>query len=702
MPSSLSRRAVLLAGLAAGGGLQVASVTRAMTLAGEATAPTSLNAFVRIGADGGIHLTLARAEMGQGVSTSLVMLLAEELDAPLDKVSIDLAPSDIVRYGLQVTGGSKSIVSNFQALRVVGAAAREMLVAEAAERWGAPTSACATRDAQVIHKPSGRVLAYDVLAVGAARRTPPQDPTLKTPDQFRLIGKATTRLDAKARVDGSVRYGMDASPPGVQIAVAAYPPQLGGAIASVDDLDALAVAGVTKVLRAGDSVVVLARNTFAALKGREALKIQWTPPAQPVSNAAVFAALEAAVAAPGAVAASTPGVDAALAGEGLVEATYHQPYLAHAAMEPMNCVARVSAEGCEIWTGTQVIGPAQMVVASVLGLKPDKVVIHNQPIGGAFGRRLELDGILAAVAVARQVDFPIKLIWTREDDLLRDLYRPAYVDHLAARLDADGYPVAWRHRIAGSSIMARLYPKDFKGVDHDAVECAAKPIYRLKERQVEFSRVETPGVTTSWWRGVGALRSTFALESFIDELAVRAGADPAAYRRALIDDPRLLAVLDRVLTLMNWPAPKRPERGMGLAIQHAFNSYGAMIVEAHVQGGVIKVERIGCAIDCGIAINPRGIEAQVQGGALFGLSAALTGQVTFSNGAVDQTNFDTYTVLRMDAAPPIDLALIESAEAPGGLGELPTILVAPALANAVAAATGQRRRRLPLNPQATA
>ncbi len=683
-----------MSGLAVGGGLYVAAATPT-----KAQAQAVLNAFVRIKPDGSVGLTLARAEMGQGVSTSLTMILAEELDVPLSRVSIEQAPSDIARYGAQATGGSTSVASSYEALRKVGAAAREMLVAEAAARWGVAPDTCETRDGLVRHPASGRGLTYGDLAEGAAQRPPPPSPALKTPDQFRIIGKPTTRLDGRARVDGSVRYGIDAAPPGVRIALAAYSPKFGGKVERVDEREALKVAGVSKVLRLDDSVVVIARNTFAALKGREALKITWTEPEHPIDTKAVFAALEAATRTPGATAAQTSGVEAALAGGGLYEAVYHQPFLAHAPMEPMNCVAQVRADLCEIWTGTQVMGAAQKAVATALSLPLDKVVIHNRPLGGAFGRRLEPDAILACVEVARQVDHPVKMIWTREDDIRRDRFRPAYVDRLEARLDADGRPLAWRHRIAGSSIIARLYPQAFKGVDADAVECAQNPIYRLRERQVEFNRVETPGLTTSWWRGVGALRSTFVLESFIDELAVKAGQDPAAFRRGLIDDPRLAGVLDRVLALMNWSTPLPAGRGRGLAIQHAFKSYGAMIVEVSVGQGRIKVDKVGCAVDCGLAINPRGVEAQVQGGALFGLSAALTGEITFAEGAIEQSNFDSYPVMRMNEAPSIAVALIDSQAAPGGLGELPTILAAPALANAVAAATGRRLRRLPLEAQ---
>jgi isoquinoline 1-oxidoreductase beta subunit len=692
---------VLRAGLAASGGLFVMlSTPRAIGTASAEESLPALNAFVRIAPDGSGFFTLARAEMGQGVSTSLAMLLAEELDLPLHRLSVEHAPSDVDRYGSQSTGGSRSIRSNFKELRKAGATARAMLVAEAAGRWGVDPASCSTAEGVVHHAGSGRSFAYGVLASSAAARPVPKDVPLKKAADFRLIGTPVPRIDAKARVNGSVRYGIDVQLPDMQVAVAAWPPALGATPGTVDDSAARAVTGVTNIVRLPDAVVVVARNSWAAMKGRDALKIEWTQ-GKGAASTDIFAALDAASQSPGVVAAQTPGQDAAMAGAASrFEATYHQPFLAHAPMEPMSCVAHVRGGACEIWTGTQIMGAAQKAVAGALGIPVSAVVIHNHPLGGAFGRRLEPDAILACVAVARQLSHPVKLLWTREDDLNRDRFRPAYVDRVEAGLDAAGRPVAWLHRIAGSSIIARLYPDGFKGVDEDAVECAAEPIYSLPQRRVEFAQVETESLVTSWWRGVGPLRSTFVLESFVDELARRAKADPAAYRRAMLTDPRLLGVLDRVIAKADWNARMEKGRGRGIAIQQAFGSYGAMVIEVTVEkDGALKVDRMICSVDCGVAINTLGVVAQVEGGAMFGLSAALKSAITFADGVVEQRNFDAYPMLRINEAPIVDVDIVPSSEDPGGLGELATILVAPALANAIHAATGKRLRTLPIGDQ---
>ena len=697
----LDRRTVLRAGLSVGGGLCVlagfALPRHARALVDDG-APAELGAYVRIADDGKIAFWLARTEMGQGVGTSLTMILAEELDVPLAMIAVEQAPADIKRFGMQGTGGSRSIRSSYLPLRQAGAAARALLVAEAAARWKVDAAACGTAGGFVVHGPSGRRLGYGVLARAAAQRALPDPVPLKAAADFRLIGTPTNRLDSRPRVDGSVRYGIDATVPGMRIACVALAPMLGGRVASVDESAARAVAGVETVVRTDRLVAVVARNSWAAMKGRDALRVTWTAPADRPTSETIFAALEAAVAAPGAVAAQTPGIDAVLAGEGRrVSALYRQPFLAHAPMEPMNCLIHVHSDGCEIWTGTQVMGRAQIAVAGALGIPQEKVTIHNHPMGGGFGRRLEVDGILTALSVARQLPFPVKLIWTRSDDIRGDIYRPAYVDRFEAVLDGAGRPKGWLHRVAGSSIVARITPDKFTGVDDDAVECVADPIYALPERRVEFRRVEPKPMPTGWWRGVGPLRSTFVLESFIDELAAAAGADPVAYRRALIAEPRVLAVIDRIAATR--PSSLAPGQGWGIAVQSAFGSFAAMAALVSVNPDGLRVERLNCVVDCGQPINPRGIAAQVEGGALFGLSAALTGMITVRDGHIEQGNFDDYPVLRISAAPMVDVEIVRSAESPGGIGELATILVAPAVTNALHAATGRRIRQLPIGGQ---
>ncbi len=690
-----TRRAVLQAA----GGLVVALAIPGHALAGvAAVAADGMNEFVRVAPDGRVYLTLHRTEMGQGVSTSLMMLLAEELDVALDAVTIVQASSDKV-YGAQETGGSLSVQDCFEPLRRAGATARAMLIAAAARGWGVGPDGCTTRDGIVSHAASGRRIDYGALARNAVAYPPPASVALKAPDQFRLIGRATRRLDGQPRVDGTVKYGIDLSVPGMLIGAILQSPIFGGRLRSVDDSAARAVKGVTDIVRLPDGVAVIARNTWAAFKGRDALIVEWDEGANgAAATAAIFAEIEAAANSPAHVVKATDGYQAAMEGAaGRHVAVYRQPFLAHATLEPMNCIASVRNGRCDVWSGTQVVAGARQEVAALLGMSEDAVAIHNQPMGGGFGRRLETDGILTTVAVARQLSHPVKLMWTRPEDIQHELYRPAYVDRIEAGLDAAGRPVAWHQRIAGSSIMARLYPDSYEGFDADAVECAVNPIYALPARHLEYARVEAGGVPTSWWRGVGPLRATFVQEGFVDELARKAGADPVAYRRALITDPRMRHVLDRVALLSGWEQPLPSGRGRGIAIQKAFGSYGAMVIEVSVDGArQLTVHRIACVVDCGVPVNPLGIAAQLEGGALFGLSAALYSEINIDQGRVAESSFGDYPVLGLAEAPAVVHEIVASSEVPGGIGEVATSLVAGALVNAIDAAAGIRLRDLPV------
>lgn len=685
---------------AAGGGLVVALAMPGRAWADMAgAAPEAMNEFIRVAPDGRVHLTLHRTEMGQGVSTSLMMLLAEELDVALDAVTIVQASSDKI-YGVQETGGSLSVMDCFEPLRRAGATARAMLVAAAARGWGVTPDGCTTRDGVVTHAASGRRIDYGALVRTAVSFPPPASVALKSPDQFRLIGRPTRRLDGPPRVDGTVKYGIDLTVPDMQVGAILRSPVFGGRLKSVDDSAARAVKGVTGIVRLPDGVAVIARNTWAAFKGRDALVVEWDEgPNAAAATAAIFAEIEAAANGPAHVVKATEGYQPAMAGAASRHAAvYRQPFLAHATLEPMNCIASVRNGRCDVWSGTQVVAGARQEVAALLGISEDAVAIHNQPMGGGFGRRLETDGILTTVAVARQLPHPVKLMWTRPEDIQHELYRPAYVDRIEAGLDAAGRPVAWHQRIAGSSIMARLYPDDYEGFDADAVECAVNPIYALPARHLEYARVEAGGVPTSWWRGVGPLRATFVQESFIDELARRAGADPIAYRRTLITDPRMRHVLDRAAALSGWDRALPAGRGRGIAIQKAFGSYGAVVIEASVDDArQLTVHRIACVVDCGIPINPLGIAAQLEGGSLFGLSAALYSEVNIDRGRVAESSFGDYPVLGLAEAPEVVHEIVASTEAPGGIGELATSLVAGALVNAIDAAAGIRLRELPVN-----
>ncbi len=703
---STTRRSVLKAGAAFGGLLIVSCSAESDVSDGKRLlSPKELqkrydvNAYIRLTKKGRAYFFLPGTEMGQGISTSLAMILAEELDYPMDAVSMEQAPSNIEVYGMQSTGGSMSIRSNFDKLREVAAAARAMLVAEAAERWGDHPAACRTEAGAVYSADGRKRFAFGDLVENASGRQPPEKPQLKRKSDYKVIGVPQSRIDAKERISGKAIYGIDVSLPGMKYAALAFPPHIGGSVKSYDDKPARALAGVVDVIGLPEAVAVIADDTWTAMQARDALLVEWTEPDNKALNLkTIYDDLEAGLNEPGSVAVATEGHEASMQkAADKFAAVYRQPFLAHAALEPMNCIAHVQEKACEIWSGTQVVGDAQLATAEMLGLPAEAVTIHNYPMGGGFGRRLEIDGILTATAIARQVPYPVKMTWSRQDDIHRDYFRPAYADRIEAALNEDGRPVAWTHRIAGSSILARLMGPEFKGVDFDAVECAVEPLYKLDDHRVEFRRVETGSVRTSWWRGVGPLRSTFVLESFIDELAYKAGVDPLTYRRELLSDPRMIALLDRVAEMAGWGEPLEKGRGRGIALQHAFGSYGAMIMDVSLsEDAGLSVNKIFCAVDCGLIINPRGVEAQVQGGALFGLSAALGEGVDIEQAEIVQGNYDTYNVLRMPEAPEVSVSTIEGDEAPGGLGELGTTLSAPALVNAIYAASSLRLRKLPV------
>ncbi|MGF6228227.1 isoquinoline 1-oxidoreductase beta subunit [Inquilinus ginsengisoli] len=708
--SRLDRRGFLKVGAAVGGGLALTvalpSALRPALAAAEA-AGFAPNAFIRIDPQGLVTLVMPSAEMGQGIYTAEAMLLAEELEVGLDQVRIEHSPPSDALYGnpligAQLTGGSTSVRGFWTPLREAGAVARTLLIAAAAKQWGVDPS---TLKAQLGKVTDGkRSLGYGELADAAAALPAPDPKTvaLKDPKDFTIIGKPAKRLDSPGKVNGTAEFGIDTKLPGMKIAAIAISPVTGGKPKSVDEAAAMAVKGVRQVVKTDESVAVVADHMGAAKKGLEAAAIQWDDgPNATVNSADLIRQLEEESKKPGAVARNEGDTEKALAGAAQrLEAIYQVPFLAHAAMEPMNCTVHVQKDSCEIWVGTQVPTLAQAVAAEVAGLPKEKVQVHNHLIGGGFGRRLEVDGIARAVAVAKQVDGPVKVVYSREEDIQHDMYRPYYYDRFSAGLDAQGRPVAWTHRIAGSSIMARYFPAGFKdGVDADAVEAAAEPPYAFPAIRVEYVRVEPQGVPTSWWRGVGPTHNVFVVESFIDELAAAAKQDPVAYRKSLLGhNPRALAALTLAAEKAGWGSPMPKGHGRGVMVQFAFGSYVAMVAEVEVAGdGSIKVHRLVCAVDCGLAINPDTIEAQVQGGSLFGLTAALHGNITFANGRVEQGNFDTYLPMRIDEVPLVETHLIKSAEAPGGIGETATAAVSPAVANAIFAATGKRLRSLPFD-----
>jgi isoquinoline 1-oxidoreductase subunit beta len=573
------------------------------------------------------------------------------------------------------------------------------LIEAAAKRWGVPAASCHAENGAVVHASSGRRLGYGELAAAAAALPVPAPPPLKAVKDFRLIGHATTRLDGPSKVDGSARFGIDARPPKAKVAMIAITPVLGGSAAALAEDAALAVRGVRQVVNEGDLVAVVADHTWAAMQGMKALALRWDDGANAAAQqAAIVAELESAVREAGAVALSK-GKPAAAHAATHVEATYHQPFLAHATLEPMNCTVDWRSDECEIWTGTQ--APDRAVDKLVeLGLKPEQIILHNQLIGGGFGRRLEVDGVVLAARVARHVRGPVQVLWSREEDIRHDRYRPYYVDHLSASLDRKGLPVAWRHTIAGAGLWALYYGEATvkNGVDADAVTSAVDLAYPLENMEVRFVRRDPRGVPTGWWRGVGATRSVFAVESFVDELAVAAQQDAVSYRRSLLKEPRMRAVLELAADRAGWGTALPAGSGRGVSIQYAFGSYLAQVAEVSMDAhGHPRVGRVVCAMDCGQVVNPDGVRAQLEGGVTFGLSAALTNEITIANGRVQQGNFNDFVPLRIGEAPKVEVHLITSGESPGGVGETGTACVSAALCNAIYAATGKRVRTLPVS-----
>jgi isoquinoline 1-oxidoreductase beta subunit len=709
----VSRRQFVVVLATAGGGLLLGCRAGDRTGAKSAAAAApdlpafAPDAFVRIGTDGRVTLIMPQVEMGQGMYTSLPMLIAEELEVPLDQVHVEHAPPSDKLYanpifGFQATGGSTSVRGFYDPLRKAGAVARTMLVAAAAQRWGVEPASCRAEKGSVHHPATGRTLTYGALAEAASKLPVPAEVKLKDPKDFVLIGTPAKRLDSPEKVNGTAQYSIDVRLPGLKVATLAASPVLGGKVASVDDSKAKAIPGVRQIVRLDDLVAVVGDHMWAAKQGLAALTIRWDDgPNGKVSTEDVVQQLDAASRTPGVVARKQGVPDSALSGAAKkIEAVYQAPFLAHATMEPVNCTVHVRKDGCEVWTGSQVLSRVQATAAKVTGFPPEKVVVHNHLLGGGFGRRLEVDFETKAVRIAKEVDGPVKVVWTREEDIQHDVYRPYYYDRIAAGLDARGKPVAWTHRIVGPSILARWAPPAFKdGLDGDGVDGAVQVLYDIPAIQVEYVRHEEPVLETGWWRGVGVTHNAFVVESFIDELAVAARQDPLAYRRTLLGkSPRALGVLDIAAKAAGWGGKLPAGHGRGISLMYSgWDTYVAEVAEVEVSSsGEVRVHRVVCAVDCGTMVNPDTVKAQIEGGVVFGITGALYGEVTLKNGRVQQSNFSDYRILRMNESPAIEVHLVRSTASPGGIGEPGTAATAPALANAVFAATGKRIRRLPL------
>jgi isoquinoline 1-oxidoreductase beta subunit len=704
-----SRREVLKAGIAAGGALLLGfhiplGEGRAMWSQGSAHefAP---NAFIRIDRQGRITLIMPQVEMGQGVYTSVPMILAEELDAAFEQVTVVAAPPNDALYGnpifhIQVTGNSNSIRAFWVPLRKAGAGARAMLVEAAAQTWGVDPASCRTDNSEVIHEGSGRRLSFAALVERAAGLAPPQDPPLKSPADFKLIGKPLKRLDTPDKANGKALYGIDMLPEGVKFATLAACPVFGGKVAHVDDRVARIVPGVRQVVVLDDLVAVVGDHMWAAKQGLDALNVTWSEgPNARVAQADVWKQIRAASQREGVVAKTVGDVEKGLAQGDRMDADYELPFLAHAPMEPMNCTVHVRPDACEVWVGSQVVSRAQAIAAKVTGLPLEKVIVHNQLIGGGFGRRLEVDGVEKSARIAKEVSSPVKVVWSREEDVQHDLYRPVYHDRMAAAVSG-GRILGWRHRIAGSAVVARWLPPAFQhGIDIDAVDSAVDMPYDIPNLRVEYVRDEPPAVPTGFWRGVGPNNNVFAIESFMDELAKQAGRDPVEFRRAMLGQtPRLQAALDLVARKAEWGRQLPPRTGRGVAVQPSFGSYIATVAEVEVDhNGEVSVRRIVTAVDTGIVVNPDTVVAQLQGGLIFGLTAAFYGEITIDRGRIQQSNFHDYRMLRIDEVPAIEVYIIKSGEAPGGIGETGVTASLPAVRNAIFAATGIPLRRMPID-----
>ncbi|RVI16289.1 xanthine dehydrogenase family protein molybdopterin-binding subunit [Sinorhizobium meliloti] len=700
----LSRRHFLIGASLTGAGLVIGLQPSPSSAAAEAFEP---NAFIRIPAEGKVVFVMPSVEMGQGIYTSVAMLLAEELEVSLDQVELEHAPADPTRYanpllGDQITGGSIAIRAVYEPMRKAGAAARIMLVNAAARGWGVAPETCSAEAGHVVHATSGRRAAYGSLIQAAAAEAVPQEMPLKPASSFKLIGQSVRRLDSPEKVNGTAKFGIDARPQGVSYAAIAICPHFGGKLGAVETGPAMAVKGVKQVARIEDAVAVVADNTGAARKGLAALSIEWEPgPNGTLSLVDLEKRAEEAIDGNALPHINEGNVAKAEAEHGpALEFVYRLPILTHSAMEPMNCTLHVRSDGCDVWVGTQVMGRARQAVADVTGLPLEKVIVHNHLLGGGFGRRLDVDGIILAAKIAKQVEGPVKVTWSREEDIRHDCYRYLNYSKVTATLGADGMPVSWRHRVIGPAVMARWLPAFTRdGIDLDIMAGAETP-YAITNKYTDFVRHEAPeGMLTGNWRGVGATRNLPAIEGGIDELAHAAGVDPLEYRRRLLQHkPRLLAALDLAAEKAGWATALPPGKGRGIALSEDFGSFAAMISEMSVgDDGSLRTERIICAVDCGQVINPDTVEAQIQSGIIYGLSAALYGRITVQNGAVVEGNFDDSPVLRINETPKIEVHIVPSSEAPGGIGEVGTPGVAPSLLNAIFVATGKRLRSLPID-----
>jgi len=704
----MDRRRFLKTGAAGAAGLLVGFYFHGdiTTLAAESSAPVVLNAWVHVGTDDLVTILIDKSEMGQSILTGLAMIAADELDCDWAKVRTEFAPADKVyynpRFGVQGTGGSSGTPTSWNPLRKASATARAMLVQAAAQKWGVDPAECSAENSTILHAATKRRLTYGNLAEAAAKLPVPQNVPLKTPEQYQLIGKPTKRLDTPDKVNGSAQYGIDVRLPGMVYAVVARCPVFGGKVASFDASKSKEIPGVKNVFQISTGVAVIADNTWAAMQGRRALDIKWDEgPNAALSSAEISKQLAAGAERPGPVARKEGDVDAGLASAATkFEVNYEVPFLAHATMEPMNCTAHVRADRCDVWAPTQAQTSSQNMAAKITGLDISAVFIHTTFLGGGFGRRFEADFIGEAVEVSKAIGGPVKVTWSREDDMQHDYYR--MVSHMrgTAGLDADGWPVVWSSRVSSPSLLARFGPlKD--NFDHRSVESLDSVPYAIPNILVDFQLVNT-AVPIGFWRSVGASQNGFFLESFIDEMATAGKKDPYELRRRLLaKSPRHLAALDAAAQNAGWGKPLPEGRFRGIALVSSYDGYVALVTEISVnrKERTLRAHRVVCALDCGRIVNPSSIDAQARSCIVYGLTAALHSAITIDRGRVQQNNFNDYKMLRFDEMPDVEVHIIPSDLPPTGAGEFVVPPVAPALCNAIFAATGRRVRRLPVRAE---
>jgi len=676
--------------------------------AGPPSEPASLNAWVRIAPNDTVTLMIDKSEMGQGVVTSLAMLLAEELELDWKKIKTEFAPAAPAYFnplfGVQGTGGSTSVRASWGPLTKAGAAAREMLIAAAAQQWYVDPSACRAENGAVVHTATNKRLNYGALVEEAAKLAVPANPALKGPKNYKYIGKPVKRLDTPAKSNGKAGFGIDVRLPNMQYAVVARCPVFGGKVKSFDATKAKAVRGVKQVLQISSGVAVVADNTWSAMEGRRALQIEWDEgPNASVSSESIRKLYLENAEKTGAIARKDGDVETALAGAAKkVEAGYEVPFLAHATMEPMNCAADVRTDGCDIYAPTQFQTFNQNTGAKLTGLKPEQVRVHTTFLGGGFGRRAEQDFVAEAVEISKASGAPVQVTWSREDDMQHDFYRPAAYTKLTGGLDSDGWPVAWKSRIVSPSIMSRFFPGSVKnGIDESSVEGQANSKYAIPNFLVEYVLTET-GVPVGFWRSVGNSQNGYITECFTEELAKAAGKDSFEFRRKLLANaPRHRGVLELAAEKAGWGKPLPAGQTRGIAVVESFGSFVAEVAEVSVnrKSGEVRVHRVVCAVDCGRHVNPDIIAAQMEGGIVYGLTAALKGQITIAKGRVEQSNFNDYEMLRINEMPKVEVHIVPSNEAPGGCGEPGTPPIAPAVCNAIFAATGKPIRRLPIRAE---